>query len=80
MSNNTSGLNLDKIIVGANNVIILLSLLLGQVFGVLPLFFTWVAIVSAAVMLIGLFTKVVPLSIVLSKSGVKSGAIFQETD
>ena len=80
MTDTTSGWNLDKIIVGTNNVIILLCLVLGQVFGVAPLFLTWVAIVSAAIMVIGLFSKVVPLSLVLSKAGIRSGSIFKETD
>jgi hypothetical protein len=80
MSDITSGLNLDKIIVGANNIIILACLVLGQVFGIAPLLLTWVAIVSCVVMLIGLVTKVVPLSILLSKRGVKAGAIFKEID
>jgi hypothetical protein len=79
MSDTTSGLNLDKIIVGANNIIILACLLVGQVFGIAPLLLTWVAIVSCAVMLIGLFTKVVPLSLLLSGFGVKAGSIFKST-
>ena len=79
MSNSSSGMNLDKIIVFTNNTIILLSILFGQVFGVASSFLTWVAIVSAAIMLIGCFTKVVPLSLVLSGMGVKSGSVFKDT-
>ena len=71
---------MDKVLVGTNNVIILLSILLGQVFGVATLFFAWVAILSAVIMLIGLFTKVAPMSIVLSKLGVREGAVFKEVD
>lgn len=80
MSNDTSGFTLDKVIVGTNNIIILACLMFGQVFGIASLFLTWVAIVSSVIMLIGLFTKVVPLSIVLQRFGVKAGAIFKEVD
>jgi len=77
MSDITSGWNLDKIVVGTANIIILACLVLGQVFGIAPLFLAWVAIVSCVFMLIGLVIKVVPLSILLSKHGVKPGAIFK---